>query len=80
MAKDRVCNGCSYNNNGWCTMRKTNKDLKDLIECEYKIDDKLLKLEEYKEQKKFELSIEDNAFNRGFVKGIEAALKIMNKK
>lgn len=79
MAKDRICNNCTYNNNGWCKARKTNKGLKDLIECEYKKTDKLERLEEYKEQKKFELNIENNAYNRGVVKGLEIALAIMKQ-
>lgn len=84
MAKDRICNGCAYNNNGWCTMRKTNQGLKDLTTCEYKpdnkiedVDSKVLKLEEYLGQKKFELTVDNNAFNRGVVKGLEYALLIM---
>lgn len=41
MAKDRICNDCKYNNNGWCKARKTNKGLKDLLECEFKKSNKL---------------------------------------
>lgn len=37
----------------------------------------LEKLEEYKEQKKFELCVENNAYNRGYIKGLEIAIKIM---
>ena len=36
LAKDRICNECKYYNNGWCKARKTNKGLRDLIECEFK--------------------------------------------
>ena len=35
------------------------------------------KLQGYYKQKKFELEIENNAYNRGVVKGMEIALKIM---
>lgn len=35
------------------------------------------KLKDYYEQKKFELEIENNAYNRGVVKGLEVAIKIM---
>ena len=38
------------------------------------------KLQGYYEQKKFELEIENNAYNRGIVKGLEVALKIMEVK
>lgn len=41
MAKDRICNDCKYNNNGWCKARKTNKGLKDLLECDLKESNKI---------------------------------------
>ena len=79
MAKKRLCNDCAYNNNGWCNKRKTNKGLKELIECEYREKNSLIKLNNYFEQKKFELEIENNSFNRGLVKGLEIALKILSE-
>lgn len=36
MAKNTLCIDCKYYNNGWCNKRKTNKGLKELIDCEYK--------------------------------------------
>lgn len=36
MAKERICNDCIHNNNGWCKARKTNKGLKDLIQCGFR--------------------------------------------
>ena len=41
MAKDRLCTDCIYNNNGWCKARKTNKGLRDLLECEFKKSDRI---------------------------------------
>lgn len=79
MGKDRICNGCANNNNGWCKARKTNKGLRNLTTCEFRKDDSLLKLERYYEQKKYELELENNAFNRGVIKGLEIALKIMRE-
>lgn len=37
MAKKRLCTTCIYYNNGWCNKRRTNKGLKDLLECSYKV-------------------------------------------
>ena len=79
MAKERLCTKCIYNNNGWCNKRKTNKGLKELSDCEYRQIDELVKLNDYLEQKKFELEVENNSYNRGVVKGLEIALKIMRK-
>ena len=79
MAKERLCTKCTYNNNGWCNKRKTNKGLKELIDCEYRKTDKLIRLENYLEQKRFELEVENNSFNRVMVKGLEIALKIMEE-
>lgn len=79
MAKNSLCKNCTHNNNGWCNVRKTNKGLKDLIECEYRKTDNLVRLQGFLEQKKFELQIENNSFNRGLVKGLEIALKIMEE-
>ena len=28
MAKERLCTNCTYNNNGWCNKRKSNKGLR----------------------------------------------------
>ncbi len=78
MAKERLCTKCTYNNNGWCNKRKTNKGLKELTDCEYRKTDSAVKLNNFLEQKKLELEIEDNAFNRGMVKGLEIALIILN--
>ncbi len=79
MAKERLCTKCTYNNNGWCNKRKTNKGLKDLTDCEYRKTDNLTKLENYLEQKRFELEVENNSYNRGVVRGLEIALKIMKE-
>ena len=79
MAKDRICTGCTYNNNGWCKERKTNKGLKDLTECNYKKQDTLLNLEGYITQKKFELNVDNTSYNRGIVKGLELALAILKE-
>ena len=78
MAKERLCTNCTYNNNGWCNKRKTNKGLKDLTDCEYRKTENTVKLNNFIEQKRFELEIEDNAFNRGMLKGLEIALRILN--
>lgn len=78
MTKERLCTKCTYNNNGWCNKRKTNKGLKELTDCEYRKTDSAVKLNNFLEQKKLELEIEDNAFNRGMVKGLEIALRILN--
>ena len=79
MAKERLCTNCTYNNNGWCNKRKTNKGLKDLTDCEYRKTESTVKLKNFLEQKKFELEIEDNAYNRGMIKGLEIALRILNE-
>lgn len=79
MAKERLCTKCTYNNNGWCNKRKTNKGLKELTDCEYRKTDNLTKLENYLEQKRFELEVENNSYNRGVVKGLEIALKIIKE-
>lgn len=79
MAKERLCTNCTYNNNGWCNKRKTNKGLKELTDCEYRKTESTVKLNNFLEQKRFELEIEDNAFNRGMVKGLEIALRILNE-
>lgn len=79
MAKERLCANCTYNNNGWCNKRKTNKGLKELTDCEYRKTESTVKLNNFLEQKRFELEIEDNAFNRGMVKGLEIALRILNE-
>lgn len=78
MAKERLCTNCTYNNNGWCNKRKTNKGLKDLTDCEFRKTSNMLKLEGYLEQKKFELEVENNSFNRGLIRGLEVAIKIIN--
>ena len=77
MAKERLCTNCTYNNNGWCNKRKTNKGLRDLTDCEYRKTDSIVKLNNFLEQKRFELEIEDNDYNRGIVRGLEIALKIL---
>ena len=79
MAKERLCTNCTYNNNGWCNKRKTNKGLRELVDCEYRKTDSIVKLNSFLEQKKFELKVEDNAFNRGMIRGLEVALKILNE-
>lgn len=79
MAKERLCTNCTYNNNGWCNKRKTNKGLRDLTDCEYRKTESTVKLKNFLEQKKFELEIEDNAYNRGMIKGLEIALRILNE-
>ena len=77
MAKERLCTNCTYNNNGWCNKRKTNKGLRELTDCEYRKTESTVKLNNFLEQKRFELEIEDNDYNRGIVKGLEIALKIL---
>ena len=77
MSKERLCTNCTYNNNGWCNKRKTNKGLKELTDCEYRKTESTVKLYNFLEQKRFELEIEDNDYNRGMVKGLEIALKIL---
>ena len=79
MSKERLCTNCTYNNNGWCNKRKTNKGLRDLTDCEYRKTENTVKLKNFLEQKKFELEIEDNAYNRGMIKGLEIALRILNE-
>lgn len=79
MAKERLCTNCTYNNNGWCNKLKTNKGLKDLTNCEYRETDKMVKLNDYLIQKKFELEIDNNSFNRGLIKGLEIAIKIIEE-
>ena len=79
MSKERLCTKCTYNNNGWCNKRKTNKGLRDLTDCKYRKTESTVKLNNFLEQKRFELEIEDNAFNRGMVKGLEIALRILNE-
>ena len=79
MNKERLCTKCTYNNNGWCNKRKTNKGLKELTDCKYRKTESTVKLNNFLEQKRFELEIEDNAFNRGMVKGLEIALRILNE-
>ena len=78
MGKERLCINCTYNNNGWCNKRKTNKGLKELTDCKYRKTESTVKLNNFLEQKRFELEIEDNDFNRGMVKGLEIALRILN--
>ena len=53
-----------------------NKGLKELSDCKYRETESTVKLNNFLEQKRFELEIEDNAFNRGMVKGLEIALRI----
>ena len=79
MSKERLCTKCTYNNNGWCNKRKTNKGLKELTDCKYRKTDSLVKLNSFLEQKKFELEIDNSAYNRGVVKGLEIALKVMGE-
>ena len=79
MAKEILCTDCTYNNNGWCNKRKTNRGLRDLTECEFRETNKVVKLNNYLNQKKFELQIDDTSYNRGMVKGLEIALKIINE-
>ena len=79
MAKERLCTNCTYNNNGWCNKRKTNKGLRDLTDCEYRKTESTVKLNNFLEQKRFELEIEDNDFNKGMIKGLEIAVRILNE-
>ena len=79
MAKEKLCTNCTYNNNGWCNKRKTNKGLRELTDCEYRKTESTVKLNNFLEQKRFELEIEDNDYNRGIVKGLEIALRILNE-
>ena len=77
---NRVCKDCTYNNNGWCGVRKTNKGLKDLVVCEYKRTNELIQLEQYLEHKEFELKMDNGPQNLGFVNGLRAALFILKGK
>jgi hypothetical protein len=77
MAKDKICIGCIHNNNGWCRARKTNQGIKDLVECNLKKTDNLVTLEEFIKQKKFELQVDNNSYNRGVITGLEIALAII---
>lgn len=82
MAKERLCTNCTFNNNGWCKARKTNKGLKDLLDCEYRKVDNLVKLQDYFNQKKWDyenIDIEHSVTNKGILKGLEIALKIMSE-
>ena len=82
MSKERLCTKCTYNNNGWCNKRKTNKGLRDLTDCEYRKTDSLVKLKSYYEQKKWEyenVDDEHNIWNEGILKGLEIAINIMSK-
>ena len=58
---------------------KEDKGLKELSDCKYRKTESIVKLNNFLEQKRFELEIEDNAFNRGMVKGLEIALRILNE-
>ena len=74
MSKERLCTNCTYNNNGWCNKRKTNKGLRHLTD--------LVKLKSYYEQKKWEyenVDDEHNIGNEGILKGLEIAINIMSK-
>ena len=82
MSKERLCTKCTYNNNGWCNKRKTNKGLRDLTDCEYRKTDSLVKLKSYYEQKKWEyenVDDEHNIGNEGILKGLKIAINIMSK-
>ena len=57
---------------------KEDKGLKELTDCKYRKTEATVKLNNFLEQKRFELEIEDNAFNRGMIKGLEIALRILN--
>ena len=58
---------------------KEDKGIKELTDCKYRKTEATVKLNNFLEQKRFELEIEDNAFNRGMVKGLEIALRILNE-
>ena len=58
---------------------KEDKGIKELTDCKYRKTEATVKLNNFLEQKRFELEIEDNVFNRGMVKGLEIALRILNE-
>ena len=37
MAKERLCTNCTYNNNGWCNKRKTNRGMVKGLEIALRI-------------------------------------------
>lgn len=79
MAKNEFCLECVNYNNGWCNSKKTNQGLKYLSGCEFRKTKEDNRLEQYLEQKRFELEIEDTDYNRGIVRGLEMAVLITNK-
>lgn len=72
MAKDRICNDCKYNNNGWCKARKTNKGLRDLLECDFK---KLMEHTKKEEDKFWEKYYDDESMANDL---LDDTMKIMN--
>ena len=79
MSKERFCAGCVNDKNGWCTIKKTNKGLRDLNECNDKKLSSTFKLEGYIKQKEYEAEIDNTSYNKGLVKGLKIALKIINE-
>ena len=76
MAKERLCTKCKYNNNGWCEAKRTNKGLKDLVECEFRKTKSSDKLYDFYKQKKFEYEVTKDEYTRGMIKGLEIAILI----
>ena len=80
MAKNKLCSECVHNNNGWCNKLKTNKGLKDLIECTHKQTEETTDLNSILALKKKELEVDNSSFNRGIIKGLELAINVLNNK
>lgn len=80
MAKERVCTSCEFNNNGWCTMLKTNKGLRDLITCEFKSDSRLGLIRNLIVTKTNEYMNNPSEIIKGEIEGLKTALSIMETK
>lgn len=80
MAKERICTGCEFNKNGWCTMLKTNKGLKDLISCEFRADNRLGLISSLITTKTNEYIANPSESLKGQIEGLKSALSIMERK
>lgn len=89
----RICTNCIHNNNGWCQAKKTNKDLRNLENCDLKKTEQIVHEEtvENKIQKIIELlkielytysmnnEISNHTLTKGKIYGLEIALELLNK-